>query len=166
MRGYILTLLDITQQKKETVLMEDLKKKAEEQSFLKSRFLASVSHDLRSPLHAIIGGSDILKRQNLPDESKNILEYIRIAGNNLLEQVDTIPVSYTHRDVYNRQVMNFVSGSRKILREKRSRFVHFLMKILRNVLRFLPIWKSWMRNGFTPRKNSKSCITKIPMRHF
>ncbi len=50
--------------------MEDLKKKAEEQSFLKSRFLASVSHDLRSPLHAIIGGSDILKRQNLPDESK------------------------------------------------------------------------------------------------
>ena len=73
-RGYILTLLDITQQKKETVLMEDLKKKAEEQSFLKSRFLASVSHDLRSPLHAIIGGSDILKRQNLPDESKNILD--------------------------------------------------------------------------------------------
>ena len=71
-------------------LMEDLKKKAEEQSFLKSRFLASVSHDLRSPLHAIIGGSDILKRQNLPDESKNILEYIRVAGNNLLEQVDTI----------------------------------------------------------------------------
>lgn len=33
-------------------------------------------------------------------------------------------------------VMNFGSGSRKILREKRSRFVHFLMKILRNVLRF------------------------------
>ncbi len=37
-------------------------KKAEEQSFLKSRFLAAVSHDLRSPLHAIIGGSDILKK--------------------------------------------------------------------------------------------------------
>ena len=89
-RGYILTLLDITQQKKETVLMEDLKKKAEEQSFLKSRFLASVSHDLRSPLHAIIGGSDILKRQNLPDESKNILEYIRVAGNNLLEHVSGV----------------------------------------------------------------------------
>ena len=67
---------------------------------------------------------------------------------------------------YEDAVMNFGSGSRKILREKRSRFVHFLMKISRNVLRFLPIWKSWMRNGFTPRKNSKSCITKIPMRHF
>lgn len=89
-RGYILTLLDVTQQKQETVLMEQMKKKAEKQSVLKSRFLASVSHDLRSPLHAIIGGSDILKRQNLPKESKNILEYIRVAGNNLLEQVDTI----------------------------------------------------------------------------
>lgn len=54
----------------------------------------------------------------------------------------------------------------KNIEGKRSRFVHFLMKILRNVLRFLPIWKSWMRNGFTPRKNSKSCITKIPMIRF
>lgn len=89
-RGYILTLLDITQQKQETVLMEQLKKKAEKQSVLKSRFLASVSHDLRSPLHAIIGGSDILKRQHLPQESQNILTYIYSAGNNLLEQVDTI----------------------------------------------------------------------------
>lgn len=72
-RGYILTLLDITQQKKETVLMEDLKKKAEEQSFLKSRFLASVSHDLRSPLHAIIGGSDILKGRIFRMRAKTFL---------------------------------------------------------------------------------------------
>ena len=32
-RGYILTLLDITQQKKETVLMEDLKRKQKNSHF-------------------------------------------------------------------------------------------------------------------------------------
>lgn len=93
-QGYILVLLDVTQQKKETVLMEQLKKEAETQSVLKSRFLASVSHDLRSPLHAIIGGTDILKRQKLPKESMTILSYIHNAGNALLEQVDTI-LSYS-----------------------------------------------------------------------
>jgi len=37
-RGYILTLLDITQQKKETVLMEDLKKKSRRTVIFKKPF--------------------------------------------------------------------------------------------------------------------------------
>ena len=73
--------------------MEQLKREAENQSVLKGKFLASVSHDLRSPLHAIIGGSEILlRRKNLSSESRTMLGYIRNAGNNLLEQVNTILV--------------------------------------------------------------------------
>lgn len=93
LRGYILCVIDITHLKQETKLMENLKKEAENQSVLKSKFLASVSHDLRSPLHAIIGGSEILlRRKDLPSESRTMLGYIRSAGNNLLEQVNTILV--------------------------------------------------------------------------
>ena len=93
LRGYILCVIDITHLKQETKLMEQLKREAENQSVLKSKFLASVSHDLRSPLHAIIGGSEILlRRKNLPAESRTMLGYIRNAGNNLLEQVNTILV--------------------------------------------------------------------------
>lgn len=93
LRGYILGVIDITHLKQETKLMEQLKREAENQSVLKSKFLASVSHDLRSPLHAIIGGSEILlRRKNLPSESRTMLGYIRNAGNNLLEQVNTILV--------------------------------------------------------------------------
>ncbi len=93
LRGYILCVIDITHLKQETKLMEQLKREAENQSVLKSKFLASVSHDLRSPLHAIIGGSEILlRRKELPSESRTMLGYIRNAGNTLLEQVNTILV--------------------------------------------------------------------------
>ena len=93
LRGYILCVIDITHLKHETKLMEQLKREAENQSVLKGKFLASVSHDLRSPLHAIIGGSEILlRRKNLSSESRTMLGYIRNAGNNLLEQVNTILV--------------------------------------------------------------------------
>lgn len=91
--GYILCVIDITHLKQETKLMEHLKREAENQSVLKSKFLASVSHDLRSPLHAIIGGSEILlRRKELPAESRAMLGYIHNAGNTLLEQVNTILV--------------------------------------------------------------------------
>lgn len=94
LRGYILCIIDITHLKQETKLMEQLKREAENQSVLKSKFLASVSHDLRSPLHAIIGGSEILlRRKDLPSESRTVLGYIRNAGNTLLEQVNTILVN-------------------------------------------------------------------------
>ena len=93
LRGYILCVIDITHLKQETKLMEQLKREAENQSVLKGKFLASVSHDLRSPLHAIIGVSEILlRRKNLSSESRTMLGYIRNAGNNLLEQVNTILV--------------------------------------------------------------------------
>ncbi len=40
--------------------MQALKGKAEMQTARKSDFLAQMSHDLKSPLHAIIGITDIL----------------------------------------------------------------------------------------------------------
>lgn len=84
LQGYILSILNITHQRQEIKLMEN-------QSQLKSKFLASVSHELRSPLHAIIGGSEILLRQKgMPAEKTVLLEYIRSAGNTLLTQVNEI----------------------------------------------------------------------------
>ena len=48
-------------------------------------------------------------------------------------------------------VMNFGSGRQKSIEGKRAGSCTSY-EDSRNVLRFLPIWKSWMRNGFTPRK--------------
>lgn len=91
LRGYSLSLLDITSQKKETRLMSSLKNAAETQNVRKSRFLAAMSHDLRSPLHAIIGISDILMtKKEISARNRSLLLHLRRAGNSLLEQVDSI----------------------------------------------------------------------------
>ena len=91
LRGYVLTLWDITAQKKETQLMSALRGRAETQTALKSDFLARMSHDLRSPLHAIIGISDILsEKRGLSARNRSMVSHIKRAGNVLLEQVDAI----------------------------------------------------------------------------
>lgn len=91
LRGYSLSLWDITTQKKETQLMSALKGRAETQTALKSDFLARMSHDLRSPLHAIIGISDILlKKRELSARNRSLVQHVKSAGNALLEQVDAI----------------------------------------------------------------------------
>lgn len=91
LRGYVMSLWDITSQKKETQLMSDLRGRAETKTALKSDFLARMSHDLRSPLYAIIGISDILsQKQELSARNRSLVKHIRSAGDALLEQVDAI----------------------------------------------------------------------------
>lgn len=83
-KGYILTFMDITEQKNET----DFAKEAAQQ---KSDFLASMSHDLRSPLNAIIGSSEIvLSRKDMLSKTKTMVNHIHDAGNNLLDIVNSI----------------------------------------------------------------------------
>lgn len=90
-KGYILSAVDITKQKQETALMAQLKEMAEEQAVSKSRFMACMSHDLRSPLHAIIGISDImLGKREVEGRSRSLIRYVKNAGITLLELVNSI----------------------------------------------------------------------------
>lgn len=78
-KGYILSAVDITKQKQETALMAQLKEMAEEQAVSKSRFMACMSHDLRSPLHAIIGISDImLGKREVEGRSRSLIRYVKM----------------------------------------------------------------------------------------
>lgn len=90
-KGYILSAVDITKQKQETALMAQLKEMAEEQAVSKSRFMACMSHDLRSPLHAIIGISDImLGKREVEGRSRSLIRYVKNAGITLLDLVNSI----------------------------------------------------------------------------
>lgn len=83
-KGYILTFTDITEQKMEADMAMEVAKQ-------KSDFLANMSHDLRSPLHAIIGSSEILlSRGEMSSRNNNMVNYIHEAGNNLLDIVNSI----------------------------------------------------------------------------
>lgn len=84
MQGYILRFFDITDHKKEAETAMEISRK-------KSEFLANMSHDLRSPLHAILGGSEIiLSKGDISLYVRAMINRIHESGENLLEIVNSI----------------------------------------------------------------------------
>lgn len=83
-RGYIFSCADVTDQHQE---IENANVKTAE----KSQFLAHMSHELRSPLHAIIGVSDILlEKHDISTKNRNLIQHIKKASDGLLDFVDAI----------------------------------------------------------------------------
>lgn len=71
--------------------MRELKEKAEESDKLKSAFLSNMSHEIRSPMTAILGFSSLMEEQDLPAEKKNLfISYINNSGNTLLQIINDI----------------------------------------------------------------------------
>ena len=85
-------LRDITERKEiERKLMETTR--AWEANKLKSNFLAHMSHEMRTPLNAILGFSDILRMQTfgpLGDTYKSYAQDIFSSGNHLLNLVNAL----------------------------------------------------------------------------
>ena len=63
--------------------------RARESDQAKSAFLSAVSHDLRSPLHDILGYARLLARQ-IPAQARDQLSIIQNSGNHLLRLIDDI----------------------------------------------------------------------------
>jgi signal transduction histidine kinase/DNA-binding response OmpR family regulator len=57
--------------------------RAEAASEAKSRFLATVSHEVRTPLNGILGMADLLTATSIDDEQKSYVEAIRASGQSL-----------------------------------------------------------------------------------
>jgi len=90
-RGYILTIVDITEEKLQVQRLQLLKQQAEDQNVLKSKFLANMSHDLRSPLHAVMGASDVLlAKNNMTAMNRSYIQMIRNSSKVLLDLVNEI----------------------------------------------------------------------------
>uniref|UniRef100_UPI004049603F response regulator n=1 Tax=Flavobacterium sp. TaxID=239 RepID=UPI004049603F len=71
--------------------LEIAKNKAEESDRLKSAFLMNLSHEVRTPMNAILGFSSLLKDPNLTEiEKKEFIQIIEQSGNNLIEIIDDL----------------------------------------------------------------------------
>src|SRR5436309_2382398 len=57
--------------------------RAEAASQAKSRFLATVSHEVRTPLNGILGMADLLTATSIDDEQRSDVEAIRASGQSL-----------------------------------------------------------------------------------
>lgn len=68
--------------------LDEARKIAEESNKLKSNFLASMAHELRSPLNTIIGFSDLINSGLSDEELEKYSQIIMNSGNNLLNIID------------------------------------------------------------------------------
>ncbi|MEO5348052.1 MAG: ATP-binding protein [Magnetococcus sp. YQC-3] len=88
--GYILVSQDITDQMRMEESLRTAKEHAEKSAQAKSVFLATMSHDIRTPMNAILGMGEILKESGLNQEQSNYLRILTNAGKNLLALINDI----------------------------------------------------------------------------
>jgi signal transduction histidine kinase/CheY-like chemotaxis protein len=66
-------MLDIDDQKRQELALEEARRLAEAATAAKSTFLASVSHEIRTPMNGIVGVLNLLRRENLTEEGRGLL---------------------------------------------------------------------------------------------
>jgi PAS domain S-box-containing protein len=82
---------DITDRKEHQEKLEEARARAEESDRLKTAFLANISHEVRTPMNAILGFSDMLLNSNINEKNRN--EYISLinkSSHNLLSIINDI----------------------------------------------------------------------------
>ena len=67
-----------------------LLKKAEEAARLKSEFMAVMSHEMRTPLNAVTGFTDILLDESLSAEQREMLNTIKRSSDSLLDVINDV----------------------------------------------------------------------------
>jgi signal transduction histidine kinase/CheY-like chemotaxis protein len=87
---YSITFRDITEEKKQSRRLMELKITAETASEAKSSFLANTSHEIRTPLNVVLGIAELLLRKDIPPDIYEDAANIKHAGNNLLAIINDI----------------------------------------------------------------------------
>jgi PAS domain S-box-containing protein len=91
--AHLVVLRDITERKRFEETIEEARSRAESASRAKSEFLASMSHELRSPLHTIIGFSELLAEGlegPLNEKQKRFVQHIQKDSQHLLTLINDI----------------------------------------------------------------------------
>ena len=83
-------LKDITMQLAAERALHDAKDAAEATSRAKSAFLATISHEMRTPLNAVIGTATLLEHSTLTDDQRELLRLLKRSGDSLLTVVNDV----------------------------------------------------------------------------
>jgi len=82
---------DITKRKHIEKVLIEAKEKAEESDKLKTAFLSNMSHEIRIPMNAIIGFTEMLTEKDYSDEEKGkFIELVLENGRKLLSTIDDV----------------------------------------------------------------------------
>jgi two-component system sensor histidine kinase/response regulator len=81
---FIGTLVDITDIKRIETELQQARKQAEAANRAKDDFLANVSHEVRTPMNAILGMTELTLDSPLSEHQQMLLKTVKLAANNLL----------------------------------------------------------------------------------
>lgn len=87
--GYTATIRDITEQKIKEKIRQS-KDLAQKSTKIKEQFLASISHEMRTPMNAILGMSNLALKTELNEEQYNYINSIKHSSQILLGVVNDI----------------------------------------------------------------------------
>ena len=73
-----------------TQRITEAKKKADEANQAKGRFLANVSHEMRTPLNGVIAMADVLRETRLNESQHDIVETLTTSAHLLLTQIEDV----------------------------------------------------------------------------
>ena len=83
-------LLDIDEQKRQELALTEARTLAESATASKSSFLASVSHEIRTPMNGIVGVLNLLKREPLSTEGRDLLGEALSCSDMLAQLIDDV----------------------------------------------------------------------------
>jgi signal transduction histidine kinase/CheY-like chemotaxis protein len=83
-------LLDIDEQKRQELALTEARLLAESATASKSSFLASVSHEIRTPMNGIVGVLNLLKREGLSTEGRDLLGEALACSDMLAQLIDDV----------------------------------------------------------------------------
>jgi signal transduction histidine kinase/CheY-like chemotaxis protein len=81
----------IRKQRRQIALQEQLKREAEAANVAKSNFLFNMSHDIRTPMNAVLGFTELMQENiNDPDKLESYIEKSKFSGEYLLGLINNV----------------------------------------------------------------------------
>ncbi|MBF0519357.1 MAG: response regulator [Nitrospirae bacterium] len=88
--SYLLVSFDITARRQAEAQLRTDKETAEAANVAKSDFIASISHELRTPMNGIIGMTELTLETELSSEQRRNLEMVRDSAHSLLHLLNSV----------------------------------------------------------------------------
>lgn len=95
--GVVLTLSDVTEQRKNLHELGRAKEAAEAASRTQNQFLAMMGHEIRTPMNGLLGFATLLSGTELNTEQRDYLATMRASGEALLRILEDI-LDYSHME--------------------------------------------------------------------